>query len=363
MEDLVVGAVVRQAKDLLRWRSPLRTELWASRLAAAPGFEEVRGQLQGSVEAELAIAALAAVGVGSPDDAGGLADGAGSSADDAGGLVGGASGSAEGAGGLVGGASGSAEGAGGLVGGASGSGDGGGGLPGWTRRMGQVDCEGAWYGKGDPYGEQVLAALAFRYRNGKEPHVLVVGIDQVNGGLAVDAVVEEVKFLDDLGLDSAEPQLVAGRVLDAFELTGSILGAAVAESLPEVEAFAVARARAVPEPVRHAAHDAVKVEMSATEGAAEAHQALLEFLGDRPLWWSPQRAHRFLTGWLPREAVLSDAAIAAMPDVLRAWTRAAGDLPEVLQQIDDDSPGLPARMADLSLASLRKRLTLPPSES
>ncbi|WP_345388708.1 hypothetical protein [Nonomuraea salmonea] len=97
-------------------------------------------------------------------------------------------------------------------------------LAGWVRRMGQVQCEGGWYGKADPYGEQVLAVLSFRYDNGKEPHILVVGIDQPSGGLAVDALVEEAKFLDELDLRPTPPESVAARMLDAFALTDRVMG-------------------------------------------------------------------------------------------------------------------------------------------
>ncbi len=317
----MVGTTITQARDLLRWRSPLRTELWASRLTTTWGQDEgedfVEGlERTGRPESRLALAALAAVGAipGREDP----------------------------------------------------------GVPDWALRMGRVSCEGAWYGKADPYGEQVLGALAFRYENGKEPHVLVVGIDQVHGGLAVDAVVEEPKFLDDLDLAPASPGTVAARVLEAFRRTDSVLGAEVAETLPAVRHLAIARARAVQAsgaadravPADGGADRVVPADGAADEemsgfvlpevpGAREAFEALKEFLGDRPLWWSPDRAGRFLTSWLPREAILSDEAIAAMPEVLRAWT---GDRPEILRRIDADAAGLPELMADESLAGLRKRL-------
>jgi hypothetical protein len=232
-------------------------------------------------------------------------------------------------------------------------------LPGWVARMGQVTCEGAWHGKADRYGEQTLAALSFRYGNGKEPHLLVVGIDQVHGGLAVDALVEELKFLDDLDLAPTDAGVVAGRVLDAFELTDLVMGAEVAPTLPAVRALALARAHAVPDPVRHAGDDLVARfhDLPDVPGAREAFDTLVDFLGDRPLWWSPARASQFLTAWLPREALLSDEAIAAMPEVVRLWTRHHGDHPEILRRIDADAPGLPLLMADDSLASVHKRIS------
>ncbi|TMR89881.1 hypothetical protein [Nonomuraea basaltis] len=231
-------------------------------------------------------------------------------------------------------------------------------LPQWVRRMGRVTCEGAWYGKADPYGEQTLAVLSFRYENGKEPHILVVGIDQPNGGLAVDALVEEVKFLDDLGLEAAEPGVVGGRILDAFDLDDRIMGAIVAETLPDVRPLAIARAYAIPGLVRGAADDTVSRfdELPDVPGAREAFEKLVEFVGDRPLWWSPGRVSQFMTSWLPREAILTDEAIAAMPEVVRAWSRFSGDQPAVLRQIDEDAPRLPALMADDSLAGLGKRI-------
>ena len=224
--------------------------------------------------------------------------------------------------------------------------------------MGQVVCEQAWYGKADRYGEQTLAALRFRYPDDKEPHVLIVGIDQVNGGLAVDATVEEPKFLDDLDLRPADPAVVAGRVLDAFEMTDLVMGAPIAESLPAVRPLALARAQAVPDPVRQAPDDTLSrfLDLPDLPGAQEAFGKLVEFVGDRPLWWSPARVSRFLTSWLPREAILTDAAVSAMPEVVRAWSRFHGAEPEVLRQIEADAPHLPALMADESLAGLRKRM-------
>ncbi|MFG1945288.1 hypothetical protein [Nonomuraea sp. NPDC048826] len=231
-------------------------------------------------------------------------------------------------------------------------------LPAWAARMGQVVCEGAWYGRGDRHGEQVLAALAFRYANGKEPHLLVVGIDQAHGGLAVDAVVEEPKFLDDLDLAAAPEGVVAGRVLDAFEVTDMLMGAEVADGLPAVRTLALSRARSVPDPVRHAPDELFTAFDALPElpGAEEAFGALVDFLGERPLWWSPARVSAFLTSWLPREAILSDAAITAMPEVLRAWTRHLGDYQEVHDRIAAEAPRLPALMADPSLAGLAKRM-------
>ncbi|MFF0775001.1 hypothetical protein ACFYUK_39375 [Nonomuraea wenchangensis] len=330
MSTSTFRTAITQARDLLRWRSPLRTELWAARLMADLEPEQVEPFLReltgdGSAEARLTLAALAAVAPPEQDDDAELSESPGGS------VFGRAAEGALDA------------------------------LPAWTARMGRVVCEGAWYGRADPYGEQILAALSFRYENGKEPHVLVVGIDQPHGGLAVDAVVEEVKFLDDLGLAAAEPGVVAGRVLDAFELGDRLLGAEVADTLPGVRALAVARARSVPGLVRGAGDDTAErfAELGGLPelpGAREAFGKLREFVGDHPLWWSPDRVSRFLTSWLPREAILSDAAIAAMPEVVRAWTRFNGDQPAVSRQIDEDAPRLAALMADDSLAGLGKRL-------
>ncbi|WP_155129245.1 hypothetical protein [[Actinomadura] parvosata] len=342
MSTTMFDTAITQARDLLRWRSPLRTELWAARLTGeleASEQEDVPGRVaaflrrlakDGSPEARLTLAALAIVnGPAEPEDreerpytmAG---EGVAVS------------------------------------------------LPGWVARMGRVTCDGGWYGKGDPYGEQVLAALSFRYDNGKEPHVLVVGIDQPSGGLAVDAVVEEAKFLDELELRPTPPESVAARILDAFELTDRVLGAQVADTLPGVRPFAIARARSlltrthdaspghadggVPGRARDTASEITLHGLPDVPGAREAFGKLVEFVGDRPLWWSPARVSQFLTRWLPREAILSEEAITAMPEVVRAWSRQQGGQPEVLRRVDEEAPRLAALMADESLASLQKRL-------
>ncbi|MFI6296442.1 hypothetical protein ACIBEJ_32955 [Nonomuraea sp. NPDC050790] len=305
-------AAIAQAGDLLRWRSPLRAELWASRFVAEfdeDGVDEEAfgGLLEEDSGQEAALVAAALSAVGTPVRAGGSG-------------------------------------------------------PEWLARMGEVTCESAWYGKADRYGEQALAALTFRYRNGKEPHTVVVGIDQVHGGIAVDAAVEEPKFLDDLGLDPADPALVAERVLAAFSLLDILLGAPVADTLPPPRAFTLTRARSIPTHAQ-AAHGPQAPDLSEfpeladVPGAAEAYRVLMEFVGDRGVWWSPTRVSAFLTVWLPREAVLSGEGIDAMPEVVRAWTRRIADDPAIHDQIDTDAPGLPARMADESLAGLRKKLT------
>lgn len=300
------ATAITEARDLLRWRSPLRTELWAGRLTAQLQPDEVapfldRLAADPSPEAHLTLAALKAVDTGTP-----AAD------------------------------------------------------TDWIARMGQVTCDGAWYGKADPHGEQALAVLSFRYDNGKEPHLLVVGIDQANGGYAVDAVVEEPRFLDDLGLAEAAPALVAGRILDAFELTDTVLGAPVAETLPAERTFALARTRTIPDPQRHAPDDTVTRfdGLPDLPGAEEAFARLVEFVGDRPLWWSPSRVSAFLTQWLPREAIMSEGAVEAMPEVVRAWTAHLGDLPDVQQAIEEVAPWLAALMSNESLAGLRKRIAM-----
>ncbi|MFI6498761.1 hypothetical protein [Nonomuraea typhae] len=302
------AAATVAASDLLRWRSPLRAELWASRLVA--GFEEDEdserafvGRLgeDRSPEAALMAAALTAVGVAATAGTAG---------------------------------------------------------PGWLARMGRVAGDGAWYGRGDAFGEQVLGALGFRYEDGKEPHVLVVALDQVHGGIAVDATVEEPKFLDDLSLGAEEPGVVAARVLDGLSLRDMVLDAPAADTFAAVRAFARARARVVPGTGGDGVGGPGRPALPDLPGAEEAFGVLAEFVGDRTLWWSPARVSAFLTAWLPREAILSEAAVAAMPEVVRAWTRQAGDEPAVHQQIDLDAPDLPRRMADESLAGLRKRLRL-----
>ncbi len=434
---------IAQARDLLRWRSPLRTELWAAGLAAGleqGGAAEFVRELiaTDTAEARLTLAALLGVdgaplarygsggrpgedagrkaGDGRPEDGGhfgdaglddaGLDDAAEPSAAKAGAPRASAAGGGPTvkAGGPDEGAAGgdTAVDAGGLDEDAAGGGftveagalAGGGGVgaeagevpaaagrvgtaadvvawieagraavrasPEWVARMGRVTCEGARYGKADRYGLQTLAALRFGYPNGKEPHVLVVGIDQVNGGLAVDALVDEPRFLDDLRLEPAEPGVVAGRMLDAFELTERVMGAMVADTFPSVRPFALGRALAVPHAVRSAPDGTVSSfrELPDLPGAAEAFEKLVEFVGDRPLWWSPARVSQFLTAWLPREAILSEEAVAAMPEVVRAWSRFNGGHREVLERVDADAPSLAALMADESLAGLGKRIAL-----
>ncbi|MFD0470950.1 hypothetical protein ACFQ0B_23580 [Nonomuraea thailandensis] len=67
MSTTAFETAITQARDLLRWRSPLRTELWAARLTAELEASEQaeeflrRSAEDGGQEARLAQAALAAV--------------------------------------------------------------------------------------------------------------------------------------------------------------------------------------------------------------------------------------------------------------------------------------------------------------
>ncbi|MEV2265449.1 hypothetical protein [Nonomuraea africana] len=340
---------VRQARDLLRWRSPLRAELWASRLAAAgpEGTAEPlrrRAAKDHTREAHLLLTALAAVEPLPTDRAEGPLEAPPERETEIG-LEGRPGAAGEGSeGGRL-----EADARSGVRGGEA-----------WMELMGRALVDGGWYGMADPYGEQALAILSFVYPNGKEPHLAVVAIDQAHGGFAVDAVIEEPKFLDDLDVRPADPALVAGRILDAFDLTDAVMGAPVADTLPAARAIVLARARSVHDPVRHAPDDTVTRfdDLPDLPGADEAFVTLVEFVGDRPSWWSPARVTRFLKEWLPREAILSEAAISAMPQVLRAWTRHLGDRPEVLERVEADSRDLPLAMADELRFSLAKRLRL-----
>ncbi|MFD1935719.1 hypothetical protein ACFSKW_30035 [Nonomuraea mangrovi] len=464
---------VRQAHDLLRWRSPLRAELWASRLAAewhddeeaARAFVE-RAAHEDTPEARLVLAALASIGqppaaepateetstgpaeegtnardtsAGEPraDDETSAVEGAvsvetrvgetpssdetriGETTANMEERVGEATARVETRVGetpssdetSVGEATANMEERVGKTTASEGP------AVRWMRLMGQAHPEGAWYGTADPYGEQALAVISFVYPNGKEPHLAVVGIDQASGGFAVDAMIEEPKFLDDLDVRPADPVRVAGRVIDAFELTDAIMGAPVADTFPNARAIVLARARTAErsaagageagtgeagtgerearageararagegagvggrpfeaegaagqgedssrgsESRRLSPDDTVERfdDLPDVPGASEAFATLVEFVGDRPSWWSPARVTQFITSWLPREAIMSEAAIDAMPQVLRAWTRHLGDHPELRARVEADSRDLPLLMADGLRFSLAKRLRL-----
>ncbi|TMR90814.1 hypothetical protein, partial [Nonomuraea basaltis] len=66
MSTTTFDTAVTQARDLLRWHSPLRTELWAARLTAGLEPGQVGPFLRelaedGSAESRLTLVALAAV--------------------------------------------------------------------------------------------------------------------------------------------------------------------------------------------------------------------------------------------------------------------------------------------------------------
>jgi hypothetical protein len=255
--------------------------------------------------------------------------------------------------------------------------------PGWAEQVGAV-APGDCYVASDSLGDRDEAACLFSYA-GAEPHVLVMAIDYNAGGMLaegwvtseVEAVLERCRADGDGG-QAGRFRMVPGsqaRLLleAALAVTDSGTARPVGKSFPAYHAFIRARIRALPpaapEPaVASAPYGGPAAKLTQHEpesgwvGATARRQAwssdrramlVVEFLASdeaedlsdrraasrcadhiisygcdqdfgRPLRVSPAKAEAFLLDWLPRKIMLSAAEQHAMPHVLAAWCRWAG---------------------------------------
>ena len=65
-----------------------------------------------------------------------------------------------------------------------------------------------------------------------------------------------------------------------------------------------------------------------TDDAARIAATICDFadyLDGNPLRWSPTVVELFMADWVPRKVIAEDGWFAALPDVVRAWVRFAGE--------------------------------------
>lgn len=115
-----------------------------------------------------------------------------------------------------------------------------------------------------------------------------------------------------------------------------------------------------------AADEAASTATPATDLARWFVDYACDYGAGDPLRWSPLAVELLLADWLPRKAILDQAEVEALPEVLRRFVRHAGrhkglvdDLvAETLEAVDRFAPDFAAGMADEEAAGPAKQLCL-----
>src|SRR6266540_259660 len=229
--------------------------------------------------------------------------------------------------------------------------------PPWAGEIGRVRVDECWRWA-DVYGDQASLLVMFSY--GRRRHGLVALVDFNHlGGWVKDlfVTVEPAAMLRKLRQAArSEPLSVLDRVdpAEARRLLEQGLAATDATWMPEVSeqlrqcrALALARCRAMPEPERadepdreigQAEREAIAAEFLASpharglpDGQAVPFCVRLlvdfgaDYDGGKLLRVSPAKIEGFLLDWVPAKAMLDDADRDAMPAVVIAWVRWAGE--------------------------------------
>ncbi|MDQ3990299.1 MAG: DUF1841 family protein [Actinomycetota bacterium] len=240
--------------------------------------------------------------------------------------------------------------------------------PGWTLRPAGLTVTGCWAYR-DIYGDQTSVLLNCD-RDGQSHGVMVL-VDHTLGGLAKDAFVADDAHaaLADIRALAAGPTATLqevtrsearGIVEPAFAVTDMTLDPPVADTFNGTRALTLARLRTMPEPAelpkpaevepterRQIVADFLASDRAAGLADRDAAERCAELIVDygcdydrgHPLRVSPMKTEVFLRSWLPRKAILHGTERAAVPDVVRAWVRWAGEragLPEqCLTELDE----------------------------
>lgn len=264
----------------------------------------------------------------------------------------------------------------------------------WADELAPVQVTDCW-AYGDVYGDQTSMLLGFE--RGGEQHGLVVLIDHTLGGIAKDAFLADdpaaalaaVRAEADgllISLREITPAEARGFVEPAISTTDMTFDPPLGDTYRATRALALARLRALPAPadppvepgeIGPGERAGIVAEFLASTHAAPlaertAAQRCAELIVDhgcdhdegRPLRVSPMKTEIFLMDWVPRTVVLSDAEQAAMPSVVAAWVRWAGErgrLPaDALEELDEAAEmfggQFPDAYADPDRAGLAKSL-------
>jgi hypothetical protein len=228
--------------------------------------------------------------------------------------------------------------------------------PPWAATIGQVGVGACWR-LSDVFGDQASLLAVFGY--GSREHGLVALVDFNHlGGWVKDLFVtpEPARVLRELRktalsepfavLDQVDPAEARRLLEDGLAATDATWEPEVSDELRQFRALALARCRAMPEPDRPAQpvpeidngeRDAIVAEFLASphtaglpEGAAQyGARLLVDFGADydagKPLRVSPAKIAGFLLDWVPAKVILDDADRDALPHVVTAWVRWAGE--------------------------------------
>jgi hypothetical protein len=228
--------------------------------------------------------------------------------------------------------------------------------PPWAAAIGRVQVGACWR-LADVFGDQASLLSVFGY--GSRQHGLVALVDFNHlGGWVKDLFVtpDPAAVLGELRetarsepfvvLDQVAPAEARRLLEDGLAATDATWQPEISDELRESRALALARCRAMPEPVRlageepefdQAERDAMVAEFLASphatrlpgEAARYVARLLVDFGADydagKPLRVSPAKITGFLLDWVPAKVILDDADLDALPAVVTAWTRWAGE--------------------------------------
>jgi len=228
--------------------------------------------------------------------------------------------------------------------------------PPWAATIGRVQIGACWR-LSDVFGDQASLLSVFGY--GRREHGLVALVDFNHlAGWVKDLFVtpEPARVLRELRktarsepyavLDQVDPAEARRLLEDGLAATDATWEPEVSDELRQFRALALARCRAMPEPDRpappvpeidDAERDAIIAEFLASahasrlpdEAARYGARLMVDFGADydagKPLRVSPAKIAGFLLDWVPAKVILDDADRDALPDVVTAWVRWAGE--------------------------------------
>ena len=228
--------------------------------------------------------------------------------------------------------------------------------PPWAATIGQVEVGACWR-LSDVFGDQASLLSVFGY--GSREHGLVALVDFNHlGGWVKDLFVttEPARVLRELRktalsepfavLDQVDPAEARRLLEDGLAATDATWEPEVSDELRQFRALALARCRAMPKPDRpaqpvpeidNAERDAIVADLLASphaaglpeEAARYGARLLVDFGADydagKPLRVSPAKIAGFLLDWVPAKVILDDADRDALPGVVTAWVRWAGE--------------------------------------
>jgi hypothetical protein len=226
----------------------------------------------------------------------------------------------------------------------------------WAATIGRVHVGACWR-LADVFGDQASLLAVFGY--GSREHGLVALVDFNHlGGWVKDLFVtpEPARVLGELRktarsepfavLDQVDPAEARQLLEDGLAATDATWEPEVGDELRQFRALALARCRAMPGPdhparpvpeIDDAERDAIVTEFLASthasqlpdEAARYGARLLVDFGADydagKPLRVSPAKTVGFLLDWVPAKVILDDTDRDALPGVVAAWVRWAGE--------------------------------------